>query len=221
MACYRHTMKDALDTLVHADQARFLESLLPARDPLLVRMEEESRTLGIPSADPEVGRFLTLIARSTRPRRIVEVGCAIGYGLVCLSRGAPGARLWSVDRDPDRLDRARRFLVEDGVGPDLVELVQGEAAEELGRLEPGIDLAWIDADKEGYPRYLELLVERLAPGGVLLADNVLWKGRVARGDRDPETDAIRAFDRSLATHPDLDAVFLPLGDGVAFAIRRS
>lgn len=212
-------MKEAVDTLLRREQAHFLESLLSPRDDVLAEMEAEAEEEGIPVADPEVGRLLTVLARLAAPRRIVEIGCAIGYGALCLARGAPGARIWTVDRSEERLERARFWLERAGVA-DRVELACGEAVERVAGLEPGIDLAWIDADKESYPRYLELLSDRLAPGGLLVADNVLWKGKVARGENDPETDAVRRFDRTLAEHSGYESVFLPLGDGVAIAVRR-
>jgi predicted O-methyltransferase YrrM len=118
---------------------------------------------------------------------------------------------------------ARAFIDEAGLGP-RVEVRHGAAIAELEKITQPIDLAYVDCVKEEYPKYLELLVPRLAPRGMIIADNVLWRGLVARGASVPDnererTEAIRAFNLALVQHPKLRAVVLPLGDGVAFAIK--
>lgn len=214
-------MKDRLDAILHAAQARYLDALLPPREPLLVEMEAHAAREGIPISDPEVGRLLAILAAATAPRRILEIGTAIGYGVIWLARGAPEARITTIDRDPAQLAAARRYVARAGV-LDRVELVEGEAVEVLRRLEGPFDLAYVDAAKRQYRRYLDLLLPLLRPGGLVALDNLLWKGRVAAPAgtaEDEEAAALRDFNRAFARHPGLEALVLPLGDGLGLAVK--
>jgi predicted O-methyltransferase YrrM len=216
-------LKDRVGALVHAEQERYLERLLPPRDAVVAEMERQAAAEGIPISDPEVGRLLAVLARATRARRIVEVGCAIGYGALHLARGAPEAQVVTIDADETRLERARAFLDEAGVA-ERVELVHGSALEVLARLDGTFDLAYVDAAKTEYRHYLDLLLPKMSQGGTLVFDNLLWKGRVAADGEDGEeedeaTAAIRAFNPYLMMHPQMSAVILPLGDGVGLATK--
>lgn len=213
-------MKGGTGLILRTGQERYLERLLPPRDPLLREMEEQAAREDIPISDPEVGRLLAVLARLAGARRIVEIGTAIGYGTLCLARGAPEARVLSIDTDPGRLAAARGYLERAGVA-DRVELRQGRALEVLPLLAGPVDLAYVDAEKREYRRCLDLLLPLLRVGGTIAFDNLLWKGRVAEPpeEDDPEADALRAFNGYLMMHPQLEAVVLPLGDGVGLATK--
>lgn len=213
-------MKEAPGLLLLPEQERYLERLLPPRDPLLREMEERAARESIPISDPEVGRFLGILARATGARLVVEIGTAIGYGALCLARGAPEARVISIDTDPERLAEARGYLERAGVA-DRVELIEGAALEVLPRLPGPLDLAYVDAVKKEYRRYLDQLVPKLRVGGVVALDNLLWKGRVADPpeEDDADADALRAFNGYLMMHPQLQAVVLPFGDGLGVATK--
>ncbi|HWM94711.1 MAG TPA: O-methyltransferase [Thermoanaerobaculia bacterium] len=213
-------MKQGSGILLRPEQERYLERLLPPRDPLLREMEERAAKEDVPISDPEVGRMLSILARATGARRIVEIGTAIGYGALCLARGAPEARVVSIDTDPNRLAEARGYLERAGVA-DRVELIEGAALDVLPRLQGPFDLAYVDAVKKEYRRYLDLLVPILRVGGVVALDNLLWKGRVADppDEDDPDADALRAFNGYLMMHPQLQAVVLPFGDGLGLATK--
>lgn len=213
-------MKGPHGSILRPAQEGYLERLLPPRDALLAEMEAVSAEEGIASSDPEVGRLLEVIARASGARRIVEVGTAIGYGTVCLARGAPEARVVTIDQDAARLERARGYLERAGVA-DRVELLHGSAREVLAGLEGPVDLAYVDAAKIEYRHYLDLLLPLLTVGGTLVFDNLLWSGKVAEppDEDDPDADAIRAFNPYLMIHPQLRSVLLPLGDGVGLATK--
>lgn len=213
-------MKHGKAAILRAEQESYLDRLLPPRDPLLAEMEELARREGIPISDPEVGRLLGILARSLGARRIVEIGTAIGYGALCLARGAAQAQVVTIDVDAGRLDQARGFLARDGVA-DRVELLCGPALEVLGTLSGPFDLAYLDAVKTDYRRYLDLLLPKLRVGGLVVCDNLLWAGQVAdpQDDEAPEAEALRAFNAYLMMHPQLAAVVLPLGDGVGLATK--
>lgn len=214
-------MKGPPGAILRPEQERYLERLLPPRDPLLAEMEEVGRREDIPISDPEVGRLLEILARAGGARRVVEVGTAIGYGTLCLARGAPEARICTIDTDGERLERARGYLERGGVA-DRVELLFGPALEVIPTLEGPLDLAYVDAAKSDYRRCLDLLLPKLAVGGTLVFDNLLWQGRVAEppADEDDETaETLAAFNAYLMIHPQLRAVVLPLGDGVGLATK--
>ncbi|HXT51641.1 MAG TPA: O-methyltransferase [Thermoanaerobaculia bacterium] len=213
-------MKDRADAILRSEQAAYLDKLLPPRDALLAEMEAWSASHDVPSSDPEVGKLLSILARGRGARRILEVGTAIGYGTLCLARGAPEARVLTIDPDPERRELARGFLARGGV-LDRVELIDGEALSVLPRLDGPFDLVYLDALKEEYRRYLDLTLPKLVIGGLIVVDNLLWKGRIAEPpeEEDRAAVAIRAFNGYLMIHPQLEAVLLPFGDGVGLAVK--
>lgn len=192
-------------------------------DALQQELIEETRRLGgvsLMQIAPEQGAFMTLLARAIGARRAIEVGTFTGYSALCLARGlGPEGRLLCCDVSEDWTAIARRFWTQAGVA-DRIELRIGPAAETLAALprEPVFDLAFIDADKGGYPRYYEEILPRLRPGGLILVDNVLWFGRVADpAANDEATLQIRAFNEKLAADDRVERVLLPIGDGLTIA----
>jgi caffeoyl-CoA O-methyltransferase len=156
-------------------------------------------------------------------RRAIEVGTFTGYSSICIARGLPpDGRLLCCDVSEEWTALARRFWEKAGVA-DRIELRLAPAAETLRALpeDPVFDLAFLDADKPGYPVYYEEILRRLRPGGVILADNVLWMGRVADpAADDPQTAAIRAFNAQVAGDPRVDCVMIPLSDGLTLLRKR-
>jgi predicted O-methyltransferase YrrM len=225
-------MKQGTGRILLEAQERYLERLQPPRDPLLREMEAFASEHDVPIADPEVGRFLEVVTRSQalagRARRVLEIGTAIGYGTLLLARSAPEAWVVSLDRDPEMLAKARGYLEREGVA-DRVELVEGDALPSIERLDGPFDLVWVDATKTEYRHYLDRLLPKVVVGGVMLFDNLLWKGRVADPDRDlragdegevdEAADALRSFNGYLMIHPQLRAQVLALGDGVGIATK--
>jgi predicted O-methyltransferase YrrM len=213
-------MKRGWAAILRPEQEGYLDRLLPPRDPLLREMEERAEREDIPISDPEVGRLLAILARAVGARRILEIGAAIGYGAIWLARGAPEARVQSVDVDPERLAAAREYLERAGLA-DRVELIEGKALEVIQRLDGPFDLVYVDAVKTEYRRYLDLVLPKLRVGGLIVCDNLLWGGEVAAPgeEEDRDADALRAFNGYLMMHPQLQAVVLPLGDGVGLATK--
>jgi caffeoyl-CoA O-methyltransferase len=221
-------MKHGADAILRSEQASYLDRLLPPRDPLRREMEQVAAERQLPISDPEVGRLLGILARAIGARRILEVGTSIGYGTLCLALSAPEARVLSIDSDADILAEARGYLERGGV-IDRVELIHGEALAVLGghaaidAIEGPFDLVYLDAVKTEYRRYLDLLLPKLRVGGLVVVDNLLWGGKVATyadSDEDDEkTEALQSFNGYFMIHPQLEAVILPLGDGVGLATK--
>jgi predicted O-methyltransferase YrrM len=200
-------------------QEAYLDRLLPPNDPLLREMEARAAAEKIPISDAATGRLLAILARSIVARRILELGTAIGYAAILLARAVPEARIVSIDKSPERLADARGYLERAGVA-GRVELIEGAALDVLHTLEGPFDLVYIDAVKTEYRRYLDLTLPKLRVGGLIVCDNLLWGGQIAAPtEEDPETDALRAINGYLMMHPQLQAVLLPVGDGVGVATK--
>jgi len=172
---------------------------------------------------PEQGAFMTLLTRLVGARFAVEVGTFTGYSSICIARGlAEGGSLLCCDVSEEWTAIAREHWSRAGVD-DRIELRIGPAIDTLRALppEPAIDIAFIDADKTGYRAYYDEIVERLRPGGVVMLDNVLWSGSVVEpDDQSDDTVALRAVNDHIASDPRVDAVMLPIADGVTFARKR-
>jgi caffeoyl-CoA O-methyltransferase len=208
--------------LVAPELDRYIRDLLPPRHPVVAEMEEQARERDIPIVGPAVGALLEILARTVGARRVFELGSAIGYSTAYFARAVgPEGRVFYTDGSEKNAAEARGYLGRLGL-LDRVEVGVGEA---VGLLEaaPGpFDVIFIDIDKEGYPAALEAAAPRVRPGGYLLADNVLWSGRVVDGSvRDKATKGIREFNRRLFARPDFSSVIVPLRDGVAIARKRS
>lgn len=171
------------------------------------------------------GTFLTLLTQLSGARFAVEVGTFTGYSALCIARGLPddsdGGRLLCCDVSEEWTSIAREHWQRAGVA-DHIDLRIAPALDTLRTLpdEPGIDLAFIDADKESYIAYWEELVPRMRPGGVLLVDNTLWHGTVADAELDETTRVISEFNDHAAADERVDLVLLTLSDGVTMARRR-
>jgi caffeoyl-CoA O-methyltransferase len=216
-------VKDVADAILRPEQVAYLAGIERPREPLLMEMEAYAKDRGQPISDPEVGAFLDVTARIKKPRSIVEVGTNIGYGAIILGRAAgKDCRVMTIENDAEMAKVARGFIDRAGLGSQVV-VEEADALAALAVLTAEIDLVYIDCVKEHYPQYLALVLPKLAAGGVLIADNALWKGLVAGADvpasEKKRVEALRAFNQALVTDPRLRAVILPLGDGVAYAVR--
>jgi caffeoyl-CoA O-methyltransferase len=196
-------------------------------DALLRELADTTRSrigdLAIMQVAPEQGAFLTLLTRLMGARRAIEVGTFTGYSALCIARGLPeDGKLLCCDVKRDWTDVGRPFWERAGVA-HKIELRIAPAHQTLRALPPDADwdLAFIDADKQGYEAYYEELLPRLRPGGVVLVDNVLWGGSVVDPARDDDdTNAIRRFNDRVAADPRVDCVMLPIADGLTLLRKR-
>lgn len=162
------------------------------------------------------GRLLAMFTSMIRPRRILELGTFTGYSTLCMAEAMPvGARLYTVEIDDEWEDELRRTFGESSRAADI-ELRIGDALDIVPRLEEVWDMVFIDADKRLYSEYLELVLPAVRPGGFILADNTLWSGKILENPlpADAQTRAIASFNDSVVVDPRLDAVMLPVRDGL-------
>lgn len=200
---------------------RYLYAMLPARGEVLSEMEKLAAERDIPIVGPAVGRVLHQLALISGAKSVFELGSAIGYSTLWWAEavGSSG-RVVYTDSDRDNADRARQYFERAGVA-DRITIHVGDALELLSEQKQEWDIVFCDIDKEDYPRALRLALPRLRKGGLLVADNVLWSGRVAEAEpTEASTKAIQEFNRILYTSPDLYTTVLPLRDGVAVAVKR-
>jgi len=193
------------------------------QDEVLARVERETRAL--PNAGmlsrPDQAALLTLLARMLDARTAVEVGTFTGYGAICIARGlAPGGHLTCFEVSEEYAAIAGRNVEAAGL-TDRVNIVLGPADQSLAALpdEPHVDLAYVDADKTGYPAYYDALVPRLRPGGVLVLDNMLLGERVL-DPQDERSKTMAALNERIAADDRVESVLLGLSDGVTLARRK-
>jgi len=221
-------MKDERSWIPGTTDLDWIESIAADLPPALAAIEDAAQPKGIPIVDRDAGRVLSVLAGGRR--RIVEVGTAYGFSTLWLSLGQPAdGTIVTIDPDLERTDLARSWWRQAGIPDERITVVTAKALEAFERSDPALagpfDLAFIDALKPEYGAYLDALTAgRLAPDALVLADNVLWSGRVS-GARavdagDANTDALRAFDTAVLADPRFVATILPVGDGLLIAALR-
>lgn len=163
------------------------------------------------------GRFLAMISRLLRPRRILEIGTYTGYSALCLCEGlSADGKLITIDKNEELEALVRRYLNLAGY-ESRVDFRIGRAADIIPELDETFDLVFIDADKVNYATYYHLIFDKVRPGGIIIADNVLWSGKVVQqGSKktDKETQALLDFNRMVQDDTRVRNVLLPIRDGL-------
>lgn len=202
----------------------WIESISVPVIPALAAIEAAAEPLGVPIVDRDAGRALSILAAGRR--RIVEFGTAYGYSTLWMALGQPAdGTIVTIDPDHERTDLARGWWRQAGIADERITVVQAPALAAFEAGDPALagpfDLVFIDALKPEYRAYVEAVVDRLEPGALIVADNVLWSGRVS-GARpaapdDENTNALRAFAAAMLRDPRVTATILPVGDGLLVA----
>ena len=202
---------------------RYLEDLVPARGEELAKMEGEARRSGFPIIGPTCGHFCYLVTRLIGARQVFEMGSGYGYSTAWFARAVQengGGRVVHTVWEAALSQQARAHLTTLGYA-DIVEYRVAEAAAELRGTDGPFDLIFLDVDKEAYPAALDVIEDRLRPGGVLLADNMLLSGSILKdGDRSPRTQAVREFTRRIMEGDRWIGSIVPQRDGLLLAYRR-
>ncbi|GAB1529899.1 MULTISPECIES: O-methyltransferase [Brevibacillus] len=201
----------------------YVSSLVPERSLLLKRLEQEAAEENIPIVQLPSAQVMRMLLLLHCPKAILEVGTAIGYSTIWLAEAAPEARIVTMDIDEDRLVRARENIKEAGCA-DRVEILSRDAT--LGLPESyQFDCLFIDAAKGQYRAFLDLYLPLLREGGLVISDNVLFRGLVATpeeaGKRQrPMVDKLLSYNSHLMERPDLETTFIPVGDGLAISMKK-
>ena len=162
-----------------------------------------------------LGRFLQMFSQMISPARILEIGTYTGYSAICLARGLKsGGQLTTIEINDELRKTALHFFEKAGI-LNQVTLINGDALEILPSLNETYDLVFIDAHKDDYPAYYSLTIDKVAAGGYILADNVLWGGKVL-DDHAPDqtTESIQQFNRMITEDQRVENLLLPIRDGI-------
>ncbi|GJM29107.1 MAG: O-methyltransferase [Cyclobacteriaceae bacterium] len=205
---------------------RYVENHTSPESALLKRLDRETNLRAL---YPKMisghlqGRILAMFSQMIKPQRILEIGTFTGYSAICMAEGlVEGGELITIDINHELQDMVQQYFLEAGISSS-VKCVLGDAMEVIPTLQGTFDLVYLDADKENYCNYLDLIIEKVAPGGYILADNVLWYGKVLESipkKLDRETMAIKEFNKKVIDDPRVENVLLPVRDGLML-IRKN
>ncbi len=199
----------------------YIENLTSPQSKLLADLERETY---LKTVLPQMisghyqGRLLSLLARMKQPQNILEIGTFTGYATLCLAEGLqPDGQIITIDKN-DEFQAIQNKYFEQSAYRKQIKQIIGNAREVIPDLPETFDLVFLDADKRYYPQYFEMIVPKMNKGGILIADNVLWYGKVLEPQpKDAETKAIKQYNEMLASDDRVEAVILPVRDGLSIA----
>lgn len=217
-----NTRGATMSNLVQEWIVKYLREKQPDREGKFREIEESALERGFPIIEPEVGNLLNLLVKLHKPKRILEIGAAIGYSTLWLARDLNGEIVTIELNEASAKEAQDNF---DTLGYDNIKLLTGNALEILPTLEGKFDFIFIDAAKGQYPNFLEESLRLINDGGLIIADDVLFKGMIA-DDRfyhpryNTLTRRLREYVDTIMDHPLLDSSIVPLGDGLAISIKK-
>ena len=210
------------ERIVYPELNEYLRSLLPENNALLRELEEFAKDPYIPIMQPEVAQFLKVLFKYNPPRKILEVGTAIGYSAIYFSGiMADDGEIVTIERNPDMIVQAKENFRRAGI-EKRVTLLEGDALEVLPTVEGEFDFIFLDAAKGQYSRFLTYCLEHLTVGGTLITDNILYRGIVASEELAPRKHItiarnLRGYLYEITHHEQLETSVIPLGDGVGIS----
>lgn len=203
--------------------ATYLATCVRPRLPLFMQLEGEAKAEQIPIIPPEVGQCLDFFVALHKPKKILEIGAAIGYSTLWLAHSFTGERIDTIELSQDNIKRLQQTII--AAEEKRINVISGDALQLLPTLTETYDLIFVDAQKAQYLKYLQLALPHLAIGGLIIFDNLLWHGQVAeiktvlpRFQRTAED--LRQFTQAFLSHPELTATVLPLGDGLGVGVKH-
>jgi caffeoyl-CoA O-methyltransferase len=209
--------------IVNADIEKYCARLSVSEDPIL---QELSRETHLKVQMPQMlsghaqGIFLQMFTTLLQPKQILEIGTFTGYSAICMAKGlAKSGLLTSLDINEELEPITSKYIAKAGL-TDKIKLMYGDARQIIPTLTQTFDLVFIDADKQNYATYFDLVINKIRPGGYIIADNVLWSGKVVNDVKDKDTTAIDAFNRKLNTDGRVEPFILPLRDGLNIARKK-
>ena len=168
------------------------------------------------------GRILSMISKLTKPKYILEIGTYTGYSSLCLAEGMKNdGELHTIDKNEELYNFQREYFNKSGYGDKIFQHL-GNAIDLIDTINLKFDLIFLDADKENYTNYLELLINKLNANGVLITDNVLWSGKVIKSisDDDLSTQEIDKFNKLMNQRSDMETIILPIRDGISISRKK-
>lgn len=197
---------------------QYIYNLLPESPDVLLELERAAKERHVPIVGPLVGRFLHILARASRAKRVLEIGTAIGYSAIWFGLAVKQHKgtVITIEIDEDTAREARRNIAKAGL-QRTIEVIKGNGIQVIPKLKGMFDIIFIDDSKENYPKYLEMCIDRLNKNGLLIADNALWGGEVTLESKSGDALAIARFNELLMKK--MPSVIIPARDGVAIGIK--
>lgn len=205
---------------VDDDLQKYMDGLVPPRDKVLARLEDEAHHEGIPIIDTHEGQLLNLLVRLHGGKRILELGTATGYSGICMLRGTGGGTLTTFELDHARAERARANFKEAGFG-ESATVIEENAVQGLEKLDERFDVCFIDLlnsfrSDEITRRVFDMCMQRLEPGGLLMADNALRQGEILKPTTQEDRNVL-IYNELVAKDARLESVVIPIRDGLSVA----
>lgn len=196
----------------------YVYNILSKSPSILAALEKTARRRHVPIVGPMIGRILYILAKTSKAKRVLEIGTAIGYSAIWLGLAVRNhkGKVITVEINKQVSEEAERNIRRANLH-NVIQIVNGDGMEVIPKLKGKFDLIFMDDSKENYPRYLDLCVPRINSGGLLIADNALWKAEVARDSKSDEAAAIARFNQYLMRK--MQAVIVPARDGLAIGIK--
>lgn len=214
------------DFINHEYTTEYIRSLVPNRNVFLTELEafaadDENH---VPIVQPEVAQLLITMMKIQKPKRVLEIGTAIGYSSIRMAEACEDLKIITIERYEKMVKLATENIKKAGLS-DRITVMEGEACEILEQLEGPFDLIFLDAAKGQYPQFLEPCLRLLRSGGILFSDNVLYKGMIANNDllirrKITIVKRLRKFLTTIMEDPRLESSVIPIGDGVAISYKK-
>lgn len=212
------------DNINHEYIIRYLRNTLRKNEGLLLEMEQYAAENDVPISQPESIRMIEVLVRLSGAKNILEVGGAIGYSAICMAKASEGGTVTSLELSSEMIEKANAYITRAGLR-ERIRFLQGDAKEVLKTLDGQYDLIFLDAAKGHYMEYFTESMRMLKAGGLLISDNVLYKGMVATDElllhrKRTIVARLRRYLDMLCAHEELETAVLPVGDGVALSVRK-
>lgn len=204
--------------IVHPEIEKYLWNSIPERDAILTEMEKFAEERDFPIVGPLVGRLFHLLTVGTKAKRILELGSGFGYSAYWFAKGVgKDGKVILTEKDAENVRMAEQYFRKGGL-LDRVEILQGDALKVIEKLNGSFDIIFNDIDKKEYPKGFRKAIPLLRKGGLFLADNVLWHGKILDARPDAATAGILTFNR-LIFSKEVFTTILPLRDGVSISLK--
>ena len=213
-----------MNKIINIVQQNYLSSFPPKSDELIEEMEKYAQENNVPILSSQSAEFLEQLVIIKNPKRVLELGTAIGYSSIRIARNLKGKSvIHTIEKSTDNIVIAKEYISKSGVA-SKIKLLEGDALNIMPQLKKKYDLIFLDADKEDYKRLFDYSLVLLRRGGLLIVDNLLWHGYAASSRVPKEykesTNHIREFNKLFMNQPNLKATIIPIGDGLGIGVKN-
>ncbi len=203
---------------------QYIRALLPKGDDYITSLEEYALEHNVPIVHPEVAQMLKVLVRMNKPKRILEVGTAIGYSASIMASVMDTGEIITIEKNKDIIDLAKENIKQMGF-EERITIIEGDAEDVLSNLEGKFDFIFLDASKGHYKEFFSKFIDKLNEGGIVVSDNILFKGMVATDElviRRKKTIVKRMRDylEYISNEPSLETSVIPIGDGLAISYKK-